>query len=287
MYHRHVRVLVLVSLAACNQVYGLDPTEVAQPAEDLDRDSIPDEVDNCRTVANVDQTDSDGDGVGDECDGCMACAPCNRGPDHDEDGDRIADGCDNCPAVSNIDQANTDGDDLGDVCDPNGAIQHRKLFDGFATLDSDWLQGGAPWTIVNDTVGADPGIPTGNYQLRHRTQKITSTDWTVELGIIPEATKAAGVYLDSSGFFSCLMDPFTNGWRINNNGLVDVVPLDATGVVRLRYSVTGAVGNQTLRCEQVNGHGLDFGPINLTYPMQITMQSDGKARFAYIDIASQ
>ena len=35
--------------------------------DDLDRDQIADEVDNCPTVQNTDQRDSDGDGVGDAC----------------------------------------------------------------------------------------------------------------------------------------------------------------------------------------------------------------------------
>ncbi len=35
--------------------------------DDIDHDSIPDETDNCPTVANTDQKDSDGNGIGDAC----------------------------------------------------------------------------------------------------------------------------------------------------------------------------------------------------------------------------
>jgi hypothetical protein len=60
--------------------------------------------DNCISVANPTQTNTDGDSMGDACD-----------PDDDNDGD--LDGNDNCPLVANANQANMDGDSLGDACD--------------------------------------------------------------------------------------------------------------------------------------------------------------------------
>ncbi len=58
---------------------------------DVDSDGIPDEIDNCVTVHNVDQADGDSDGVGDACD--------------------------NCPTVHNPGQEDSDGNGIGDACE--------------------------------------------------------------------------------------------------------------------------------------------------------------------------
>jgi len=94
----------------------LDPTiteptadQLASCFPDADGDGVsevdPLSADNCPTIYNPDQTDTDADGQGDACD-----------PDIDDDG--VLNTIDNCDATVNQDQADADRDGLGDLCDP-------------------------------------------------------------------------------------------------------------------------------------------------------------------------
>lgn len=47
----------------------VDPQLPGCMAVDTDGDSVPDNMDNCTLVANVNQVDTDGDGIGNQCDG--------------------------------------------------------------------------------------------------------------------------------------------------------------------------------------------------------------------------
>jgi hypothetical protein len=104
---------------------------------DLDGDGVCELVDNCPSIANADQTDTDGDGAGDAC-------------DSDDDDDGILDGSDNCPLVSNTDQADNDSDGLGDPCDPDD--------DDDLVLDVD---DNCP-LVYNDTQADDDADDIGN-----------------------------------------------------------------------------------------------------------------------------
>jgi Ca2+-binding RTX toxin-like protein len=73
-------------------------------ATDQDADGVSDEDDNCPTVANAGQANSDLDAQGDACDG-------------DDDNDAVADTADNCQFVANPGQGDLDHDGIGTACD--------------------------------------------------------------------------------------------------------------------------------------------------------------------------
>ncbi len=114
-------ILIIFILSSCggdesSPVRGFQPPRLPHPISslnpnsDTDGDGIKDSQDNCPTVANPNQSDSDRDGRGD------ACSPVVI----DSDGDGIPDERDNCPGWANADQKDTDNDGKGDVCDEDG-----------------------------------------------------------------------------------------------------------------------------------------------------------------------
>jgi hypothetical protein len=74
---------------------------------DRDNDGIPDADDNCPSIGNPGQEDTNGAGRGDAC-------------DEDDDNDGVPDADDNCPTVANPGQEDTDSDGRGDACDDDG-----------------------------------------------------------------------------------------------------------------------------------------------------------------------
>lgn len=121
---------------------GLTTTQYFMIYRDADQDGIRFDDDNCPSVPNPEQTDTDRDELGDLCD-----------PDADNDG--FANDDDNCFSEANVNQADFDGDGYGDECDDD--IDGDRLLntsseeydnDGDGVDDSD--EGGDTAPCAND-----------------------------------------------------------------------------------------------------------------------------------------
>ena len=104
------------------------------PINDMDRDGIADEIDNCPNVANTDQAN--------------------------EDGDKLGDACDPCPIIANDNPIDSDGDHVADECDPHSTVVGDTLaaFSGFpnGAVPPTWMKVGG---IMAE--GADVQIASG------------------------------------------------------------------------------------------------------------------------------
>lgn len=145
-FRHEVMLTLLAGLAACGFRGTVQPDPDANPppdaspdvgADDSDGDGIPDAIDNCARVANVDQ--------------------------HDDDGDAVGDACDPCPQIKETTD-DLDGDALPNECDPRPALAGDTLvrfepFTGTGNLPDGWqARGGKPndvptaWQRTNDVL---------------------------------------------------------------------------------------------------------------------------------------
>ncbi|WP_405413067.1 thrombospondin type 3 repeat-containing protein [Maribacter sp. Asnod1-A12] len=124
--------------------------------DDDDNDGVLDTVDNCPSIANADQLDTDNDGEGDVC-------------DIDDDNDGIIDTEDNCPLIANANQEDDDNDGIGNLCDNDSDN------DGVPN-DIDLCNDTPSGTIVN-TEGCEVfSLPNTNFQIQTTGESCSSSN---------------------------------------------------------------------------------------------------------------
>ena len=105
---------------------GVGDNSDSTPNGDTDNDGIDNLSDNCVSVSNADQLNTDEDSEGNVCDsdddndGVADVSdpfPLDDSESADTDSDGVGNNNDNCIAVSNANQLDTDADGAGDVCD--------------------------------------------------------------------------------------------------------------------------------------------------------------------------
>ena len=131
-----------------NPLLGNDPDGDAVDSSGM----IPVTQDNCPTISNAQQTDTDSDGAGDVCD---------TTPNGDSDNDTIDELADNCPLIANPSQENFDNDSAGDVCDNDddgdGVVDSADAFpfDDSEAVDTDGDLIGNNTDVDDDNDGVD------------------------------------------------------------------------------------------------------------------------------------
>jgi len=113
---------------------------------DIDFDGVPDSQDNCPTMYNVDQRDTDRDDIGDPCD-----TDCNRQGGRDLDCDGVNNERDNCLSVYNPDQNDANRNNLGDACDPESRPQNTMDTIEESCVAADGVHTVSEAFCVNDT----------------------------------------------------------------------------------------------------------------------------------------
>ena len=162
-------------------------------ADDTDGDGIDDSIDNCPSVSNSDQTDTDSDRIGNACDA-------------DDDGDGVSDANDVWPLDHRY-SLDSDSDGMPDAYEDTNALNKYVASD--ANSDSD-----------NDGLTALQEFSSGTSPISKDTDRDTLPDgWEVANGLDPtSASNLDGTYGDPDGDGLIILYEYVNPTWGTRNG---------------------------------------------------------------------
>jgi len=131
--------------------------EVVETCSDSDGDGFCDEDDNCPSIDNADQTDSDADSAGDACDVCPLDA------DDDADDDGVCGDVDDCAETASGDVIDDAGCSVADYCPCDADIDgdtwknHGKYVSCVSNTGEDFVDSGLLTQTEADDIQSDAG----------------------------------------------------------------------------------------------------------------------------------
>jgi hypothetical protein len=148
----------------CPEVRNVLQDNIQESAAGNPPDIYGDLCDECSSIFNELNYDTDGDGRGNDCDDDVDGDGQLNTADTDDDNDGISDSSDNCDFVPNQRQFDNDGDAQGDECDPDDlAVQNLDVnptSDGRANIRWDREAAADTYNVyfgLGDRLGTEPG----------------------------------------------------------------------------------------------------------------------------------
>lgn len=280
-----MKYVLLAALAACHFTPGVagevDGNAPPDAPGDIDHDGVPDDVDNCPTIANPLQRDFDNDGHGDECD--------------------------HCPHIASTLDPDSDGDGVGDDCDPQpGVTDRRIIWLGFYDASEvngwrNWNNAGT-WVVDNHhldetTMGAililDAPVDYGDVYFATRMEVAsTLSDGVHELGF------CGGDIAQGHQYYCCAINGTgvraTSAWETppaSGGQLTGAAPWSGSLAVGAQIDVTGTMTATASQCTFVQGGGASAtafttrGPPTPGAPCFYT-QDNALGRWLYVFVVS-